>query len=270
MVAGVLPKHVTPDLDWSIEEDIPPGPYPRHTEYLFRRVPQAITERASTGNAERALEVASGLGVQLKLLSQNGCQVWGLDASFMLAQRSRSRASNGRLAPVVCAIAEELPFQDATFDRIICQGSLDHFVNPRAFMREVARVLKPDGRAIIGISNFDSLSCRLGSALFRAKKALRLPVYEGRNYWEIPDNHTFRGTHNVLRNLGGPDLELVECRGISLLWLFHQWTRLMDSVPEPVALATMRVCDKIAYRMPGMADMLISVWRPRHDQHAGA
>jgi SAM-dependent methyltransferase len=210
----------------------------------------------------RTLEVASGVGLQLQKLVQNGCQAWGLDASPDLARESRERAG-GRGVPVVCAIAEELPFLDRSFDSIICQGSLDHFADPHRFLSEVARVLKPEGRAIIVISNFDSLSCRLGRALFALRKAFRRPVYEGRNYWDIPDNHTFRGTNRVLRELCEPHLKMVECRGISLLWLFNRWTRLMEVLPESIAWTLMRASDKIAYRLPGLADMIISVWRPR-------
>jgi len=69
----------------------------------------------------------------------------------------------------------------------------------------------------------------------------------------------------VVLRLGEPELELVECRGISLLWLFHRWTRLMEVLPRPLAWSTMTVMDRIAYRMPAIADVLVSVWRPRRD-----
>ncbi|MEX0787036.1 MAG: class I SAM-dependent methyltransferase, partial [Dehalococcoidia bacterium] len=171
--------------------------------------------------------------------------------------------------PLVLATAESLPFRDGTFDRIVCQGSLDHFARPRAFMRELARVLKPDGRAIVGISNFDSLSCVLGHALYRLNEDSGRPVYRGRNYWEIPSNHTFRGTYRMLRRLGEPELELVACRGISLLWLFNRWTKLVNALPVPLAWSMLRVLDRIAYRVPALADIVVSVWRPKGGHHAG-
>ena len=253
----------TVDLDWAVDEDMPPGPYPRDSRFVFQRLPHVVTEAATTGRPARVLDVACGLGGQLALLKQAGCEAWGLDTSTALLRHCRSRFAGEGETPLVCAAAEALPFRSDSLDRIVCQGSLDHFARPRSFIREVARVLKPDGLAVIGISNFDSLSCRLGRLLHQTEDTLGLPVYRGRNYWEIPDNHTFRGTYRVLKQLGRPHLELVECRGVSLLWLFRRWTRLLEALPRPLAWSTLTTLDRIADRVPAMADFVVSVWRPR-------
>lgn len=49
--------------------------------------------------------------------------------------------------PDVFADGAKLPFADASFDGVLCLEVLEHVANPRAMLREVARVLKPDGRA---------------------------------------------------------------------------------------------------------------------------
>lgn len=263
MTQTPTPEQETFDLDYSIEEDIPPGTPHRDSQFVFARAPQLITDKATQGRGERVLDVGCGFGSQMALLRERGWQTWGLDASGDLVNYCRGRFADEEGAPLVVAVAEALPFRDGTFDRIVCQGSLDHFTKPREFMEEMARVLKPEGRAIIALSNYDSLSCRLGKALFRLQERLRRPVYRGRPYWEIPPNHTFRGTLPVLKSLAEPHLELVECRGLSLLWLFHRWTVLMEALPERLAWSTMRGLDRVAYRMPGLADMIVSVWRPR-------
>ena len=265
MPAGPVKADAAVDLAWAVDQDMPPGPYPRSSQFVFQRVPQLVTAAATAGAPRRVLDVACGLGGQLDLLRANDREAWGLDSSFALARHCRQQFAGDRNALIVCATAEELPFRDSTFDRIICQGSIDHFANPGTFLAEVARVLRPDGRAVIGISNFDSLSCRIGRGLYRAKALLRLPVYRGRMYWDIPANHTFKGTYRVLRQMAAPHLKLVECRGISLLWLFHTWTRLMDTLPERWAWMAMRTLDRIAYRTPRLADLIVSVWRPRKD-----
>ena len=256
------------DLGWAIDEDLPPGPYPRDSQLVFKRVPELVTREATKGAPARVLDVACGLGGQLALLRERSRESWGLDASMPLAAYCRQRFAGDGGAPLVVATAEALPFRDRTFDRVVCQGSLDHFPDPSAFMRETSRILKPDGRAIIGISNFDSLSCRLGHGLYRLRERLGRAVYRGRNYWQIPDNHTFRGTYSVLRRLGEPDLKMEACYGISLMWLFNRWTRLMEALPEPIAAATLTTLDRIAYRVPALADILVSVWRPAAASHA--
>lgn len=257
------------DLNWLITEDMPPPPYPRDSQFIFKRIPEVLTQIAIRDRPQRVLEVACGIGKQLELLRPGTVEVWGLDASPALTRYCNERFAGDPGAGFVTAVAERLPFEDDTFDCVLCQGSLDHFPRPRAFLRDVARILKPDGRAVIALSNFDSLACRLGRTLYRAKAARGMDVYRGRNYWEIPENHTFRGTYSVLLRIGEPHLELVECRGISLLWLFHRWSRLMDALPPALAWSTMTVADRIAYRVPALADMVVSVWQPRKAGHVG-
>jgi len=42
-----------------------------------------------------------------------------------------------------------IPFDDHTFDRIMTVNTIYFWKNPEAFIQEIARVLKPDGRAVI-------------------------------------------------------------------------------------------------------------------------
>ncbi len=240
---------------------MPPGVPTRDTQFVVKRMPQVVAQLATARSSGRVLDVGCGFGQQLALLRERGWEAWGLDASLDLARYSSTRFDTP--APAVCSIAEALPFGNATFDSVVCQGSLDHFAQPESFLREVARILKPDGRAVIALANYDSLSSRFGSRLYWLKRRLGVQVFQGRNYWEIPRNHTFRGTYRVLLGLCEPHLELVECRGVSLLWLFHTWTRLVETLPQPVAWRVMSALDRVAYHRPSIADILVSVWRPR-------
>jgi SAM-dependent methyltransferase len=49
----------------------------------------------------------------------------------------------------VMAWAHELPFEDGSFDCVICTETLEHCPDPGAATREIARVLRPGGRAFI-------------------------------------------------------------------------------------------------------------------------
>ena len=46
-----------------------------------------------------------------------------------------------------------LPFRDASFDAIYSMGTIEHFDETERAVEEMARVLKPGGRAIVGVPN---------------------------------------------------------------------------------------------------------------------
>src|SRR6185503_13122255 len=54
-----------------------------------------------------------------------------------------------------CAVADvrDLPFADASFDAIYSMGTIEHFDETERAVGEIARVLKPGGRAIVGVPN---------------------------------------------------------------------------------------------------------------------
>jgi SAM-dependent methyltransferase len=253
------------DLHYELETDIPPPPYRRDTRFVFARLARAVVSEAVAEGPGRVLDVGCGYGIQLRRLHARGCEPWGLDASGALLRHCRRQAAEqGTALVLVHGVAERLPFRTASFDRVICQGSLDHFAQPRAFMSEVARILKPEGRAIVALANFDSLSCILTRSLYRAKEALNLPLRrDHRPFWQVPDNHTFKGNLRVLEGLGRPWLELERCYGISLLWLLTRWSLFLEALPADMAWGLLRAADRIAYRLPKAADMIVSVWRPR-------
>jgi SAM-dependent methyltransferase len=52
----------------------------------------------------------------------------------------------------VCGFAEALPLVDGAFDIVHMRSMLDHASNPHLALAEAHRVLRPGGRAIIGLS----------------------------------------------------------------------------------------------------------------------
>lgn len=251
------------DLDYDLTDDLVPGPWQRDSVFLFWRSERAVQQAADGVHRGRLLDVACGTADQAGRFQEQGWQSWGLEPSPGMLRLARlRREQRGQSVVLVRGIAEQLPFSDDSFDCVLCQGSLDHFARPRTFMGEVVRILKPDGQAIIALANYESLSCRLGRSLYRAKQLLGIPVMGGRAYWQIPPNHTFKGDLAVLRGMAHPWLRLERCHGVSVLWLFRRWSLFVESLPEDVAWALLRTLDQIAYRVPALSDMIISVWRP--------
>ncbi len=248
------------DLTYSIN-DFEAGTH-RDSHFLYQAIEDAMVDIATEVRRGRVLDVACGTGKLSMRIDQRGCYSVGAEASMEMVGVGRYVHPESR-ATMVRSIAEKLPFADGSFDRVICQGSLDHFADPHAFMREASRILKPDGRVVIALANFESVSCRLGRAVDRVKRRLGRPRPSWRPYWEIPDDHNVKGDLPFIRTLGGPALALERVRGISLLWLFSRYGQALDRLPQGVAKAIWRAFDVVARRRPQNSDMIISVWRKR-------
>jgi SAM-dependent methyltransferase len=89
----------------------------------------------------RVLDVGAGTGKLARALLVGGHEVVAVDPDP--AMRAAFAASTPD-AEIVAGAAEELPFADATFDAVTAGQSFHWFDKARA-LREIARVLRPDG-----------------------------------------------------------------------------------------------------------------------------
>lgn len=97
----------------------------------------------------RVLEVAVGTASNV-LLFPPDVTVTGIDVSpGMLAEARRRLADAGRTATLLEADAQRLPFDDASFDTVVCALSLCSIPDPAAAIREMRRVLVPGGTLLL-------------------------------------------------------------------------------------------------------------------------
>jgi arsenite methyltransferase len=103
----------------------------------------------------RVLDVASGKGASALFLAERfGSEVVGVDYSSQNVEEANEAAESRGLDSRVrfeSADAERLPFDDASFDGIICECAFCTFPDKPAAAREFARVLRPGGR--VGLSD---------------------------------------------------------------------------------------------------------------------
>lgn len=234
----------------------------RDTQLLFRRTNEVLLQEGSVAGG-RTLDVACGVGNFSISLGERGAEAWGIEPSPDMLSTCRWLYPADKVV-LLRGIGEVLPLRGESFDRVICKGALDHFVDASAFMREAARVLRPDGRVVIALANFESLSCRLGRGRERlVQPFLRNRQRPRRRYWEVHQDHFHKGELSFVQQLGGDSLQLERCYGLSLLWQFPRWGALLDRLPAPMAEGLWLGLNRIAYRLPSMADVIISVWRHR-------
>ncbi len=123
------------------------------------------------------------LGYLLKLNAPDGRAV-GLDLSaelLELAGRAHvGENSAGRLKLVQHDAIEPLPFDDGSFDAVLCQNVLECIPEKAAFLRQCHRVLRPGGALLLGHHDFDSVLLassdrELTESLVHAYAAMQLP-----------------------------------------------------------------------------------------------
>lgn len=103
------------------------------------------------------LDLACGHGRHARALAQRGFNITGVDSNETFLRRARELATaQGLDATFIEADMRALPFQEASFDAVLCMwssfGLLDDAGNLQT-LKEIARVLKPEGRALIDTVN---------------------------------------------------------------------------------------------------------------------
>jgi SAM-dependent methyltransferase len=109
---------------------------------------EMILAAAGTRIRGAVLENGCGVGMYVEHLSKSGGRVFGLEYDF---ERAAEAAQNN--PGIINAAGENLPYPAATFDLILSHEVLEHVADDRLAAREMVRVLKPGGRAVIFVPN---------------------------------------------------------------------------------------------------------------------
>ena len=100
----------------------------------------------------KALDIATGGGHVALALARAGAHVTATDLTPRMLEAAASFVRQEAPALQVEfreADAGALPFGDAAYDLVTCRIAAHHFPDPSAFLREVARVLRPGGAAVL-------------------------------------------------------------------------------------------------------------------------
>jgi len=136
----------------------------------------------------RVLDIATGAGHTAAAFAPHVAEVVASDVtSEMLAEARKLAAAKGLAnIEVVSAAAEQLPFEEASFELVTCRIAAHHFKDIPAFLAEVRRVLKPDGTFafvdnvapdIATTPGFPPARLRVAAAAYNAFEKLRDPSH---------------------------------------------------------------------------------------------
>lgn len=131
------------------------------------------------GKAGAILDLGCGIGFWLEYFGRAGyTNLTGADLSQNSLSLAQQRCElNGIKAAFSVQNAEAMTFADSTFDHVNCSGVIHHSPNPQASVNEIYRVLRPGGRAIIGVY-YRNAAVRMWPLLRLARAVL--PSLKGR------------------------------------------------------------------------------------------
>ncbi len=126
--------------------------YPRLVE-RSENAGQRETRRELISEARgRTLELGAGSGLNLQHYTDAVTELIISEPSPHMLAHLRQALRDGPPKPASCKLvqagAEALPFEDASFDTVVCTYVLCTVPDPARALDEVARVLKPDGRML--------------------------------------------------------------------------------------------------------------------------
>jgi ubiquinone/menaquinone biosynthesis C-methylase UbiE len=114
---------------------------------------KALAKRMSANLLEGSsvLEVAPGPGyLAIELAKLGKCKITGLDISNTFVGIARKNAlEEGAQVNFQRGNASSMPFPEGSFDLIVCRAAFKNFAEPVAALKEMRRVLRPGGKALI-------------------------------------------------------------------------------------------------------------------------
>lgn len=100
----------------------------------------------------RILDLGCGAGEGTAAVGQQGWQVWGVDLSPEAARFARAAYPAPNIA-FASMDAGRLGFASRAFDAVVSIEVIEHLADPRSYLREAARVLKPGGLFVLSTPN---------------------------------------------------------------------------------------------------------------------
>ncbi len=155
-------------------------------------------------SAQRVLDLGCGDGAFTSVLDAAGIPVVGADVSTEALSRAKDRNPNLEFRNL--SLEQGLPFEDASFDLVICSEVIGQVVDTQGFLSEVRRVICPSGKLAITVPYHGRLT-NLWTALAGFEKHFsplgqQLRFYTKKSLTELLETVGFEVVN--LRAVGGP------------------------------------------------------------------
>lgn len=117
--------------------------------YAWHVEQRALRRAVNPTAAAVAVDVGCGTGRSTQIVETAATHVIGVDRSQAMLTVARQR----HLTPLIAADAHALPLRDGSVDLAVGVTVLEFVADPEAVIAEIARVVRPAGRIVIGTLN---------------------------------------------------------------------------------------------------------------------
>jgi ubiquinone/menaquinone biosynthesis C-methylase UbiE len=155
-------------LETTLSSTIPDNYERFFVPVIGRPVAEDLIRKAAIQPGEKVLDVACGTGIVARLASEKvGIRgtVTGLDMNPGMLEVARSMDLQERQIEWIEASAEKMPLSDEMYNVVTCQMGLQFFEDKVAALREMRRVLVPEGRVILNLPGPSELLVALDKAI---------------------------------------------------------------------------------------------------------
>jgi 2-polyprenyl-3-methyl-5-hydroxy-6-metoxy-1,4-benzoquinol methylase len=182
-----------------------------------------IRRMIGTADGLDLAEVGSGGGHVLRMFPR--ARITAIDVSDVFLDTARKNLA-GYDARFLKGQVDKMDLPDRSFDRIICTEVLEHTENPRAILGAIARLLRPEGVAVITVPN-DPLILRLKGIVKRTPVGWAL---RGRIHWGGDEYHLHQWTPREFERL------------------LEEFFRVTEGESAPTDLLPIRACFRCVLR----------------------
>jgi ubiquinone/menaquinone biosynthesis C-methylase UbiE len=154
-----------------------------------------ILHRINSANPATLLDIGCGNGNILSNLADTKISLFGLDISDNMIQIAKERLANR--ASLIVGDAEKLPFENESFDFILCNASFHHYPNPKKVLNEMYRVLNNKGILLIGDPNPPFFIRILMNIFIKYSNGGDFKIYGKNQFEQLLKNSGFKPTYKT-------------------------------------------------------------------------
>jgi SAM-dependent methyltransferase len=229
--------------------------YIKHFVPITDAVGNEIVARHISSDDE-VLDLCCGQGTLTASIAKNAAAVTGLDFSPEMLARARVTAP---AANIVEGDATAMPFEDAQFDKVVCNFGMMHIADQPKALSEVRRVLKPGGTFTmatwVGPAASPAFAAVFGALKAHADFSAAPPQ---------PDLFAFANPAQAEKMMASARLEMGEHDTIDAAWAIDKPTELFDIFLTATVGAGMLIRSQAAETIEKISDAIAKTVSEKH------